>query len=548
MNPHTSPQHPNCFVNFVVNYFDRSNSFVNFVVNYSDPDPDIDFDFLPRTQPEPGLKARRRPRPAALAGVRIRPILECGASAPLWVPGRAARRPRNSPWQRFPACLALPLPLPLALVLAVLTPLPSAAQALPPRLTPAGPLVAMLEQSDGWESLFDGNSLAGWEGDLAGYRAEDGVLVCTEQGGSLYTARTFSDFALAFRFKLTPGANNGLGIRSPRDGNPAYAGMELQILDDDAPAYANLQPYQYHGSVYGIAPARRGFLKPAGEWNLQYVLCIGPFVKVILNDETIVDVDLRAVQPADGQEHPGMTREDGRLVLFGHQAHVEFADLRIRDFTADAPAARTGDGPPPGFSALFNGRDLAGWQGLVRDPPTRARMSAEELRAAQQEADQRMHAHWSVQDETLVFDGKGDNLCTVQDYADFELWVDWRIPAGADSGIYLRGSPQIQIWDPAHEPQWPQGAELGSGALWNNTAAGYRPYVRADHPIGEWNTFFIRMIGDRVTVELNGLRVLDRVIMENYWERTKPIYPAGPIELQNHGSPLYFRNLSVRRL
>ena len=124
----------------------------------------------------------------------------------------------------------------------------------------------------------------------------------------------------------------------------------------------------------------------------------------------------------------------------------------------------------------------------------------------------------------------------------------WKIPSGADSGIYLRGSPQIQIWDPSHEPQWQHGANQGSGALWNNQVAGQRPFVRADRPIGEWNTFFIRMIGERVTVELNGLRLLDRVIMENYWERSNPIYRTGQIELQNHGSSLYFRNIYIRKL
>lgn len=416
------------------------------------------------------------------------------------------------------------------------------------RLTPAGPILAMLDQSDGWEELFDGTTLAGWEGDLDGYRAEDGILVCTERGGNLYTSRTFSDFALAFRFKLTPGANNGLGIRTPREGNPAYDGMELQILDDDAPQYAGLRPYQYHGSVYGIAPARRGHLKPAGEWNTQVVICVGPFVKVMLNGETITDVDLRGVSPMDGSDHPGMARESGHLVLFGHQAHVEFADIRVRDFAADAPSVRPGAGPPAGFAALFNGRDLFGWQGLVRDPGARARMAPETLRAEQEQADRKMREHWSARDGMLVFDGAGDNLCTAEDFGDFELWVDWRIPAGADSGIYLRGSPQVQIWDPAHEPQWPQGAEQGSGALWNNRLAGFRPLVLADRPIGEWNTFFIRMVGERVSVELNGWRVLDRVVMENYWDRDRPIYETGPIELQSHGSPLYFRNVYVRRL
>lgn len=434
------------------------------------------------------------------------------------------------------------------LLMVFLLGLPQTLEAGPGDLTPAAPLVAMLEQSDGWDPLFDGQSLQGWEGNLEGYRAEDGAMVCTVQGGNLHTTRSFSDFALAFQFKLSPGANNGLGVRTPREGNPAYAGMELQILDDDAPRFAGLKPWQFHGSIYGVVPTVRGHLKPAGEWNTQYVICVGPHVLVILNGTTIVDADLREVEPVDGQKHPGLARRDGHLAFCGHGARVEFKDLRVRDFAADAAPRLDGDQTPPGFTPLFNGKDLAGWQGLVSDPRGRRDMAPEQLAEAQAKADAMMRTHWSVQDGALVFDGKGQSLCTDRDYGDFELFVDWKIPPGADSGIYLRGSPQIQLWDPSHQAQWPHGAQYGSGALWNNKQAGHRPLVKADRPTGEWNTLFIRMVGERVTAELNGLRVLDRVIMENYWERDRPIYPEGPIELQNHGSPLYFRNLLIREL
>ncbi len=193
------------------------------------------------------------------------------------------------------------------------------------------------------------------------------------------------------------------------------------------------------------------------------------------------------------------------------------------------------------WTPLFNGHDLTGWKGLVADPPKRAKMSAEELKAAQAKADESMHAHWSAQDGVLVFDGKGESICTARDYGDFELRVDWKIEAGGDSGVYLRGAPQVQIWDPA---QWPEG----SGGLYNNQKNPSKPLKRADKPIGEWNTFEIRMVGERVTVRLNGELVVDNVVMENYWERDKPIYPTGQIELQNHGSKLYFRNLSIREI
>ncbi len=201
-----------------------------------------------------------------------------------------------------------------------------------------------------------------------------------------------------------------------------------------------------------------------------------------------------------------------------------------------------------GFTPLFNGKDLAGWKGLVGNPKSRAAMSAEELEAAQKEADEVMRAHWKVVDGVLVFDGKGKSLCTDKDYGDFELYVDWKILEAGDSGIYLRGSPQVQIWDTEHELYFRHGAENGSGALWNNKDHPRFPLTKADHPVGEWNTFYIRMVGERVTVKLNGQLVCDDVVMENLWDRNLPIYPRGQIELQNHGNTLYFRELYVREI
>ncbi|MCX8159988.1 MAG: DUF1080 domain-containing protein [Candidatus Saccharicenans sp.] len=194
-----------------------------------------------------------------------------------------------------------------------------------------------------------------------------------------------------------------------------------------------------------------------------------------------------------------------------------------------------------GFVPLFNRKDLNGWKGLVADPVQRAKMNLEELRAAQKNADQDMRLHWKVVAGELVFDGQGHSLCTVKDYCDFELFVDWKIEPGGDSGIYLRGSPQVQIWDPA---QWPEG----SGGLYNNQKNPNKPLQRADNPVGTWNTFYIKMVDERVTVYLNGVLVVDNVIMENYWERDKPIYRCGQIELQAHNTPLYFKNIYIREI
>jgi len=201
--------------------------------------------------------------------------------------------------------------------------------------------------------------------------------------------------------------------------------------------------------------------------------------------------------------------------------------------------------PPEGFTALFNGTDLTGWKGLVGDPKSRAKMNPEQLAVAQAKADEDMRAHWKVADGALEFDGKGHSLCTAKDYGDFEMWVDWKIEAGGDSGIYLRGSPQVQIWDTARTES---GAQVGSGGLYNNQKHPSKPAKVADRPVGQWNTFQIIMIGEKVTVILNGEIVVDNVVMENYWERDKPIYPTGQIELQSHGSRLYFRNIYIREI
>ncbi len=197
--------------------------------------------------------------------------------------------------------------------------------------------------------------------------------------------------------------------------------------------------------------------------------------------------------------------------------------------------------PPDGFAALFNGKDLTGWKGLVGDPKSRAAMTPAELAEAQKGADANMREHWKAIDGVLEFDGKGDSLCTLKDYADFEMYVEWKIKEEGDSGIYLRGSPQVQIWD--HKLR-----DIGSGGLFNNEKNPANPLGMADKPVGEWNRFYIKMVGERVTVALNDRVVVDNTVLENYWERDKPIYPTGQIELQNHGNTLYFKNIYLREL
>jgi hypothetical protein len=222
-----------------------------------------------------------------------------------------------------------------------------------------------------------------------------------------------------------------------------------------------------------------------------------------------------------------------------------------------AEEARKDNTPPPGFVALFNGKDLSGWKGLPRSPldnpfkrqnPTAEdlkKAGAKDLADAQAKADQRMREHWKVQDGTLVFSGKGDSLCTARDdYGDFEFMVDWKIEKAGDSGIYLRGTPQVQIWDPDASPQ----NAVGSGGLFNNKQHPSKPTRRADKPVGQWNTFWIRMVGDKVWIKLNDQTVVDGVVLENYWDYSRPIFPTGQIELQNHGNTLYFKNIYIKEL
>ncbi len=192
------------------------------------------------------------------------------------------------------------------------------------------------ETSEGFVSLFDGKSFDGWVGDTEGYAVEESALVCIpDRGGNVFTKGEYADFVLRFEFKMEPGANNGLGIRAPTDqGDVAYTGMELQILDDGHENYKDIRPYQSHGSVYGIVAAKRGQLKPAGEWNEQEVTCVGRKIKVVLNGEAIVDADLDEATKdgtLDGRDHPGVKRTSGHIGFLGHGARVEFRNLRVKE-------------------------------------------------------------------------------------------------------------------------------------------------------------------------------------------------------------------------
>ena len=414
-------------------------------------------------------------------------------------------------------------------------------------VTTALTLSSSFAAEEGFTQIFNGKNLDGWKlvgGRGPGYVVQDETIICPANGGgNLFTEKEYSNFILRFDVKLTPAANNGVGIRAPYEGDAAYMGMEIQVLDNEHKVYEKLQPWQYHGSVYGIFPAKRGFQKAPGEWNTEEIKADGRHITVTLNGTVIVDEDLNTVtNPGTILSHPGMLRDTGHIGFLGHGSEVAFRNIRIKEL----PYSTKDNVAPEGFKALFNGEDLGGWKGLVSPaggPPARAKMSAEQLAAEQVKADQQMRDHWKVKDGCLEYDGKGQSLCTAKDYADFEMLVDWKIGPKGDSGIYLRGSPQVQIWDPAN-------FNLGSGGLYNNQKQGNPsgPLTNADNPIGEWNSFRILMIGEKVTVYLNNVLVVNNVTMENYWERNLPIYPTGQIELQHHNSVLWFKNVYIREI
>jgi hypothetical protein len=402
---------------------------------------------------------------------------------------------------------------------------------------------------DGFTVLFDGTNLDAWVGNKTTYTINESkeIFVNPAAGGKgdIYTAEEYGDFIFRFEFKLTPGANNGIGVRTPKDVDAAYHGFEIQVLDDTAPKYANLLPGQYHGSVYKIVPAKRGSQKPVGEWNTEEIVIDGRHIKVTVNGIVIVDADLDEAAESNKVskiKHPGLNRTMGYISLCGHGDKLWYRNIRVK------PIVRSENTPPPGWTQLFNGKDLTHWKGVTKkdgfDSPIKRAAAAPEKRAEMQTiADEDAKLHWTVKDGVLCFDGKGFSLGTAKDYADFEMWCDWRLlTKKGDSGLYLRGSPQVQIWD-AHN-QW----KIGSGGLYNNKINPSKATLIADNQIGEWNRFYIRMIGEKVDVYLNGKRVVDNVILENFWDRKSPIFPKEQIELQCHGDPIEFKNIFIREL
>ena len=221
--------------------------------------------------------------------------------------------------------------------------------------------------------------------------------------------------------------------------------------------------------------------------------------------------------------------------------------------------AQDNDAKDSRFVSLFNGTDLTGWRGGETYDHRKLLALPDDKRAEQIEKwnksmlaknDKTGKSHWYVENEELVNDGLGAYATTEKDYGDFELLLEYKTVARADSGIYLRGVPQVQIWDYTETNKFSIGANKGSGGLWNNSAGapGKDPLVFADHPFGEWNQFRILMVGARVSIWLNGKLVVDHALMENYYDRKAGVPKTGPIQLQTHGGEIRWRNIKLREI
>ena len=447
---------------------------------------------------------------------------------------------------------------------------------------------------EGFVPLIQGTNLTGWAGATAMYSVDaDGVLECHPERklpagvrGDLWTERSFTNFVLRFEFVMPKNGNNGLGIRMEPGKDAAYYGMcELQLLDDGGSEYYDaenkkdkLKPYQYTGSIYGVVPSLRdnfdkqiwgkeanftgggSYVRKPEMWNFAEVKVIGSEIEFYLNGYLVTKGDVSKFKgdgdTPDGKTHPGLHRASGPIGWLGHGHAVKWRNIRVKDLPADARMGevcpRAAMPCPPGFEPYFTGKasDLANWKGVTTDekfdnPLVRQAATPEKRAAMQAVADKGMLEHWHVRNGSLFFDGYrgGYSLATGRDYEDFEMWADWRIMSvTGDSGLYLRGSPQVQIWD-AHN-QW----HIGSGGLYNNKKNPSNALAIADRQVGDWNRFHVVMKGEKVTVWLNGVLVVDNVTLENYWDRRRPIFPKEQIELQCHGDPTEWRNIFIREI
>jgi HEAT repeat protein len=321
--------------------------------------------------------------------------------------------------------------------------------------------------------------------------------------------------------------------------NQALRGYVAAISKSDYPADEKIIYLRDAMEVAQTVPQKRLILvEAANNKTFPALVFISKYLDdTQLQDEAANDVSNIALSDKNfyGNDVKGWL-EKSLLIKKGGDSDYE--KVAIRKFIAEMPS-------DAGLVPLFNNKDLTGWKGLVGNPVTRSKMDAQTLAKAQQKADSIMRKGWYVKDSILNFSGEGENICTTKQYRNFEMYVDWKINKDGDAGIYLRGSPQVQIWDTSRVSV---GAQVGSGGLYNNQAHQSKPLKLADNAISDWNNFHIIMKDDKVTVYLNGVLVVDNVVMDNYWDRKLPIFPKEQIELQAHGNHVYYRDIYLREL
>lgn len=396
-----------------------------------------------------------------------------------------------------------------------------------------------------FQPLFDGRSFNGWKllGKKGkGYGIVDGVLYCAAGGGgNLLTEKQYEDFILRFEFRLDKGANNGLAIRAPyADRALAYDGMELQILDNHAAEHdGRRRPTQYHGSLYDVAPARRGALRPAGEWNEQEVIAEGRRIRVTLNGRVILDVDLNTITDPDViRRHPGLFRERGHIGFLGHNDYAAFRNIRIKEL----PIARVHNRPDRDFDLLFDGETLRGWRGFTSDAGQRGE-TARRIQQAAKDID--MRAHWSIREGRLETDGAGTPVVKDQDYANTELSLDYRVEEDASGLILLRGLPGVRLQGrsaPGND------LRLGSGGLHDGRFLYAAPKSFGDRFAGGWNRLRVVLAGDRAHVFVNDELVLKNTPFRNSAQPGTTLPETGPLGLFGEGGRIAFRNIQARDL
>jgi hypothetical protein len=324
----------------------------------------------------------------------------------------------------------------------------------------------------------------------------------------------------------------------------AFNNYLVQVRNSSYPDDQKLLLFKKLMPLANTVDAQKSVLNNIG--NVKTFLAL-VFVSEYLNNPalkaTASNAAIKIALPTPGKKD-GLTGDLVREIVTNSIDNLtgpdsQYIKIDVTEFLNNMPQEK-------GFVAIFNGKDFTGWEGLVENPIARNKMSKKALAKAQAKANTQMMKDWYVKDGIIGFKGEGyNNICTIKDYGDFEMLVDWKITNGGDSGIYLRGTPQVQIWDIALTQV---GAQVGSGGLYNNQKNERIPLEVADNPVDEWNTFRIKMVGERVTVFLNGVLVTDNVILENYWDRALPIFTKEAIELQAHGEDLGFKNIYVREI